>query len=284
MEQQYTRSQQLAVLAAQLLTGLANQEPRDEAGEQALFGFFQSCGVEPVPERGDLFQVYALTREQLKRIGAVPPQRLPHLPQFPAQFSPPLAYAAVGMAVASVYAAGNYKTYTLGEVDEVRYPQGGGAVMRVGTSWYNQEGTPTTAKGAPKKNAYEALEPVTPTVWEQLERQEALQRLTGHAMAAYGRGMLAGLPLGALRAMIALAERPQGALLLESLPCLFQVFLNTPPVPDAAFEAIDMDASASDAMGRLADAIEDGCAALARATGFPTEQVVLMLLETICQR
>jgi hypothetical protein len=280
----YTRSQQLAVLAAQRLAELVNQEPRDQSGEQPLREFFLACGVEPVPNEGELFQGYALTREQLRLIGEIPPERLPQLPDCPAQFSPLLACAAVGMVVVRAYTAGPGKAYTLGEVDEVRPLPGGGTVLRVGSSWFNQEGTATTAKGTPKHNTFEALEPVTPAVWEQLERQESFQKLTGYNLGAYSRGLLAGLPLGALRAMVALAEHPQSAVLLESLPNLFQLFLDTPPVSGAAFEAVDEHSVASDAMGRLTDAIEDGCAALAQATGLPGEQVVLMLFETVCQR
>jgi hypothetical protein len=284
----YTRSQQLAILAAQLLTQQANRDPRDEEGERALLSFFLACGVELVPTQDSLVRSYAPTFDQLKQIGALAPESLPRLPQFPAQFSPPLAFAAAGMTVVEASLPGtDYRTFTLREIEEVRGIEGGAVVLRVGISWYDQYGKQTTAKGLPMKNRtpYQVLESVTPEVYDQIERRELLHSLTGYTISMKGYAALADFPLEALRVVAILAERPQGALLLGSLPALFDLCMTTTSVSVGAFEKIeDAFPGAFYELEHLVDAVEDGCAALAELTGLPAEHLLLMLLETVCQR
>jgi hypothetical protein len=288
MQKIYTRNQQLAILAAQLLTQQANQDPRDEEGERALGGFFQACGVELLPEQDTLPRRYAPTFDQLKQVGVLAPESLPQLPQFPAQFSPPLAFAAAGMTVVEASLPGKaYRTFTLREIEEIRSMQGGGVVLRVGHSWYNQEGKQTTVQGLPIKNRtpYQVLEPATPEVYDQIERRDLLYSLTGYTILMEGYAKLADLPLEALRVVATLVEHPQGALLLGSLPSLFDLCMTTAPVSAGAFEKIEDDyPDAFSRMEHLVDAVEDGCAALASSTGLPAGQILLMLLETVCQR
>ena len=72
----FTKSQQLAVRAAQLLSELHNQGREDPERECPLRAFFAACCEEPSLITEGMFSHSMLSREQVERIGRISPESL----------------------------------------------------------------------------------------------------------------------------------------------------------------------------------------------------------------